>query len=191
MVKKKSKYHVKSSTKMFITLAAALVLAGTTTYILQARDDLVTDKDSIGQSSDINRDTDYVNLSPPTEQDAEDVEVNKEKIGDEAKDTQTLPSTGNAIVVVSFAGQFESSVEVSSFVQNIFEEGGECTLLLEKNDLKVTKTQLGQVDAKNTVCPTFYIPVSELESGEYTVSVSYKSSDYSGTSNMTKLRIEK
>lgn len=191
MAKKKSKYHNKNQSKVFITLAVALMLAGTATYVLQARNDLVTDKDSAIGSSDVATGTEYVNLSPPTEQDAEDVEVNKDKIGDEAKDTQAPPSANNAVVVISFAGQYESSIEVSSFVQNIFEEGGECTLLLEKNELEIKKTRVGQVDAKNTVCPTFYIPVSELESGEYTASVSYKSSDYSGTSEKTKLRVEK
>ena len=65
---------------------------------------------------------------------------------------------------------------------NFKEEGGSCLYYLKKGD--TTKQYLGQVipDAKNTVCEAVKLDKSELDGGQWSVWVEYKSNNAEGKS---------
>lgn len=86
-------------------------------------------------------------------------------------------ATGISVVITS-AQEVASSVQVSSYVSGVFEDGGTCTLTLKKDSQVVTRTAQGLADASHTTCPTFTIDNNGhavLGAGMWAATVSYSS----------------
>jgi hypothetical protein len=62
---------------------------------------------------------------------------------------------------------------------------GTCTLTLTKGASTVTKTATVQALAKISTCQGFDVPVSELSTGQWTVSLSYESDTLTGSTTST------
>lgn len=120
-----------------------------------------------GQSSE----KDYVNLAPPT--------AEEKKAGDQRKDALVTDSptqaTDVATVVIVDANQYDSEIEVRSFVASHVQDGS-CTILFTKGTSTITKKVTARADAKSTPCMNLVVPVSEFASkGTWLVEVIYTS----------------
>lgn len=133
-----------------------------------------------------------VDLKPATKEEKQQSEDNKDRIAAQIdKDkAEGQPTTSNptsvkkdGTVTITYAGQYGSNIEVGSFVANVFEDGGTCTVLLTKGSLTVTKETKGTKDVSSTTCPAFVIPRSEFkEAGSWNLKVKYDSPSVSGVS---------
>lgn len=93
--------------------------------------------------------------------------------------------------VISYAGQYDSLVEISSYIPGIFEDGGTCTLKLTSGSVVVTRTTTGVKDATTTRCPIFQLASKDIKpKGSWTATVSYSSEQASGTSQKMNFEVK-
>jgi cytoskeletal protein RodZ len=120
---------------------------------------------------------DYINLTPPTEQDKNDAAQNKKNL---ANDTPSPPSTvpdGKKEVTPVITNA--STSEVRAYVPGIFEDGGTCKATATKGSQTVTKSSAGFADVNKTSC----VPIKwSLAGSGWSVILSYSSSTAQGKS---------
>lgn len=125
-----------------------------------------------------------VNLNPPTEEELSETEEFKENLSNQPKSTDN-GSTKNVTPVITYA----DDKEVNAYISGIFEEGGICTANLSKGSEKITKTSKGFQNVSYTSCIPILLDGS-LSSGEWSVTVSYKSSNSEGISEVFKFKVQ-
>ncbi len=101
------------------------------------------------------------------------------------------PEDGEAVVVVTYAEWDRGipGVAVGAHVQAVTESGGTCTLTLEQGDRTSSVTGPGEREPSATSCPGLVLPGEELGSGTWTVTVTYESDGFSGTSDPVEVTI--
>jgi len=126
-----------------------------------------------------------INYSPPTKEEQESGDKVKDQViktQDQDSKPQTTPA--NATVMITDAAQYGDTVEVRSFISNIYKDGT-CTIAFTQGSLNVTKEAPAYQDATTTICTNPVIKRSEFPAaGNWQLTVSYKSTDgtASGTS---------
>lgn len=87
-----------------------------------------------------------------------------------------------ANVIINDASQYDSNVEVRSYVEGVVESNGTCTVTFKKGNQSVTKTTELLTNPSYTTCATVSVPVSEFPSkGTWQVTVDYSSATYKGS----------
>jgi len=125
-----------------------------------------------------------INYGPPTEE--------EKKAGDQIKDEQNQPTTPPTTpgqkktvtpVITSWGfNTFTQQVEVTGYVGGVIENGGTCTLTLEKSGQKVTESKTAIADAQTTSCGLMTVTGNRLSPGNWTAMLSYTSSNVEGSS---------
>lgn len=129
---------------------------------------------------------DGINYSPAT--DAEKQDSDRIKEIDEQRDDKPQTNTVNPVIVD--ASQYGQSIEVRSYVPNIVEDNGTCTTTFTKGQLTITKQTNASRDATTTRCGNLVVDRGEFQqSGQWTVTVSYASENYSGSSQPATLEV--
>jgi hypothetical protein len=172
---------IKQSSKKILVLVALLILLG----------GLVLTWKVINKSESPNIDTvETINFDPPTQEEIQSIDENKERIVQEDKQhNSTTPSgTKNTVKpLITSAEQYKENIEVSSFVPNIFEDGGKCTATFSKGSFQFTKEVTAVKEGRAVYCPLLSVPVSQFqEKGEWNVSITYDSSLSYGISDISK-----
>lgn len=136
-----------------------------------------------------------VNLAPPTQADTERDEANKQRIVDESQNGGSSSSgqTSNkksVTPVISYAGVYDGSVQVGSYVPGVFENGGTCTATFTNGSKTVVKTTQGTTNSNSVSCPAITAQPSEFTpKGSWNVVVSYDSATATGSSSQTSIQI--
>lgn len=87
-----------------------------------------------------------------------------------------------ANVIINDASQYDSNVEVRSYVEGIVETNGTCTITFKKGSQSVTKTTEPLTNPTYTTCAAISVPVSEFPSkGTWQVTVDYSSTNHKGS----------
>lgn len=128
-----------------------------------------------------------INFSPPTEAEKKQTEEFKKNL--ETQSEQPQPTGKTVKPVITSYGIYESNVEVASRVPGTFEGGGTCTLKLTKGSKVVSKSRKAIQNVSEMSCGYITIPTSQLSSGTWSATVSYKSQELSGTSNAVNIRV--
>ena len=68
-------------------------------------------------------------------------------------------------------------------VTNAFEDGGQCTLTVKSGGTSKTQTVKAETNVSTTQCYPMEVDLAGLKSGDATVTVSYSSDKFSGTSD--------
>lgn len=180
------KYNKKA---IIIGLVALLLVAGVTFILLKQRNNKSETTPAISAQQET------INLEPPTAEDKQSVDENKQRIINEQEKAANQPtppagSTKTVTPIIAFAEQSGSVVEVSSYVNGIFEDGGKCTARFIKNALSITKEVTATKEGRSVFCPLFSIPASEFaEKGMWSVTVSYSSPSASGSSEAKAVEV--
>lgn len=135
-----------------------------------------------------------INFSPPTAEDVQRADENKERIIKDEQSKATNPSApaGAKAVkpTITYAGQYGNQAEVGAYVSGIFEDGGTCQAIFQKGSQKFTKQVTAVRGANSVDCPVMSAAISEFkEKGSWTVSVSYSSANASGQSDPRQIGI--
>lgn len=151
--------------KIALILAmVALIAAGSVLLFVILKDDSDT---SQNQDEAI----DSINYGPPTEEELQAGDQQKEKI--ESEDGQAPEIQGEVIIVD--AQQYDSEVEVRAFVANIV-DNGICTYRFMLADESFEVTREAFADASTTPCITLTLPVSDFpQPGTWSLEVLYAS----------------
>lgn len=155
-----------------ITLLSAFVCAG---YFY------IKNNNNSKNSSDQQSEENNIDYSPGTKEEQQAADQKKEQNyeQDQAKKDQTF--NPNVTPIISYASQYGQFVEVGAYV-TIFEEGGTCTAKITKGTTSKETSVPATRNATTTDCPVMKFDSAALEKGAWSVTVSYKSNTYYGTS---------
>lgn len=138
--------------------------------------------------------SDDINYGPPTKQELEETESFKQNSTKEPDKKQTTDTaqTKSVTPVISSWGQSagDGNVEISGYVDGVYENGGTCTLTLEKSGKRVSQSQSAALNAQNISCGFISIERSKLDPGEWTATLAYSSNTASGTSQPVKIEVQ-
>lgn len=142
----------------------------------------------------IGDDGSFVNTKPPTEKEKKSGDEIKQSIVDqENKRNNNVPNqSGKTSVLpkITYAEQYDKQVEVGSYINGIFEDGGTCTLTLSNASKKLTANVSGVRGSNNVNCPVLSIPTSSLYSGTWSATVTYVSSTSEGVSTTRNITVD-
>jgi hypothetical protein len=164
--------------KVAIITVVVLACAGIGGYALWQKH-TNDDRKASGKTTNIGG----INYGPPTDEDKKETEQHKKDLQQQNESQSSSASSNSsglkqASVVITYA----SSSEVRGYVGNAFEDGGICTATFTKDSSKVTATSSGFMDVNKTTCTPIAINQGRLTSGSWNVVLSYRSSNYSGSS---------
>ena len=134
-----------------------------------------------------------INYGPPTEEEKRETEQFKESLGNESSPSQPPPPGQKQSVtpVISSWGQPDNQdVEVSGYVPGVFEEGGTCTVNMEKDGQKVAASKLATLSAQNVSCGFISVNRAQLSPGKWRITLSYSSTSAEGTSTAVDLEVK-
>lgn len=172
-----------------VLLVAGLVFLGYT--ILSNKDD-----SSLSSSPDSSEDAeDIINLDPPTAEDIQRAEDNKDRIVERENATPptTPPANGkkNVTPVITYAGQYGAVVEVGGYTDGVFESSATCTATFTKSSHSLVKTVNAVQNTNAMDCPVMLANTSEfVEKGTWSVTISYNSATASGISASKQFEVK-
>lgn len=155
---------------------------------------LNTKKQTNLAAENTNTETDNnIDYSPPTKEDKSNNDAFKEKLGDNKPSApQSNGEKKKVIPVISFWGQNQgnNSVEVGSFISEVVESGGTCTLTMSKGAQQETTKTDAIKDATTTTCGTMTIARASLNPGKWTAKVTYLSATSEGVSDNIFIEVQ-
>lgn len=134
-----------------------------------------------------------INFSPPTEEEKQAGDKQKEIIDNEPQEqtSQDLSDNRSTVnVVITDAGQYGDTIEIRSFIPNHMQDGT-CTIVLSMGIQKIVKEVPAKRDVSSTVCLNPNLERNQFPSkGIWQLTVSYSSKDAQGMSEAQQLRID-
>ncbi len=85
-------------------------------------------------------------------------------------------------IFMTTVDEAEGVLRVVVFVPGVYEDGGSCTVTVHGQSSTILEYQVGVADVSSTACGQFTFSLSQLGSGEATVTAGYESAKYSGDS---------
>jgi hypothetical protein len=183
---KKSK-HLHPKHVVIISAGLLVLVAGSILYFTKANNN------HAGYVAGPASNQQNINLNPPTEE--------EKKAGDEAKpqivNEETNRNNGQSgsskkvvMPVISYAGLYGNQVEVGAGVSGVFEDGGICTLTLQKDGVKQTASVTAVKGANSVDCPVMTVQRSSLSAGNWQAVVDYSSQAAKGTSSQRAVEVK-
>lgn len=166
--KRNQSLRVNKKLLVALFLVGVLTLAGLTLKLRSASPPNNTQPSADGKP---------VNLNPPTEQEIAETEAHKKDLAQSSPPAPSSSGKKQVTPVITNA----SKAEITAYIPVVFEEGGTCTATLTKGDKTITKTSKGFGNVSYTSCEPINVAGS-LDSGSWTVIVSYSSSAAEGKS---------
>lgn len=134
--------------------------------------------------------TNVVDYGPPTEEEQKAGDNVKESVTTENTGTNTQPGNKSVNVIITDATQYDSIIEVRSFVPNHIEDGV-CTITFTKGAETLQKTANAFADASTSICTNPTIERSEFSSaGTWNLVVAYNSKTATGKSEAREVIIK-
>lgn len=137
-----------------------------------------------------------INFDPPTEEDAKRVDENKQAIVDREEaiqnnNQQPQPGPKSVKPTITYAGQYETGVEVGGFTNGVFEDGGVCTATFSKGSTTFSKSVNAIKNVNAMDCPAIITPIDQFNSkGGWNVTLKYSSASASGESDPRIIEIK-
>lgn len=175
--------------KFLLFIVLPLVLLGAVLIVLEKTG--VTNfytKDSTPEQET----TETINYEPPSEDEKQAGDEQKDKAMAEEEARNNNPSQGSqtAHVIITDAGQYDSVIEVRAFIPDHYQDGT-CTITFTKDSLKVSKETPAYRDVSTTICTNPNFNRSEFAaSGDWQVVVSYTSAGATGQSSPQNVTIK-
>lgn len=158
----------------------AILLLATSAYFVFIRDNQGSDQFT---SND-----DNINYEPPTEDEIQQAENNKEELGNQVSGTPERTGSGKIAVVPIISTA--SPTFVSGFVPGVFEEGGICKYEFSNDSQTFTKTSSGFGNVNNTQCEPLQLSNSDFPSnGSWNIVLNYSSTTAEGQSNASTISL--
>lgn len=172
-----------SRKKVLLGFLLILLVATAVALFFSRKDSDTTGSNSVpaNSSSKNTGSSSNVNLNPPTED-------QKNAARDESPQESATSSNGKKTVtpiITSYDKQ-----EVRAFVNGVIEDGGTCTATYTHGDDIVTASSRGISDAGHTTCGPMQLTGPVNIQGDWSVVVTYSSSNYYGKSNAKTLNVQ-
>lgn len=174
-----------SKTWLYILFAVILVVACIVVFAVlsitrPANKNEVTLPDNNGSISN------GVNYAPATEAEKQEGLNTQKQLEENANKTTPLTMR------LTDAKQYGDTIEIRAFLSGSLEQAGICTAVLKNGSQTVQQTSQAFTDAQTIQCGSIDIPLAKfLSSGEYDLTVSYKSNSSDVSSTATKVIVKK
>lgn len=143
-------------------------------------------QDKTDQTTEQTSEQSRTQSTPRNTTDKDDAQVNDAVQADQPQQPGASETSRQKVnVVITSAQASNGTVNASGFVSNIVEAGGICTYVFTKADSVVRKSSDTLQNASSTTCKSVSFSSAELESGDWTVSLEYRSSTSEGSSSNT------
>ena len=137
-------------------------------------------------------------FSGPTEQEKQETAAHKDELVGQIHDEQESESNDSGgqaqksvTPIITDASQTGSAIRIAGYVPGIFEEGGDCTVVIERNGTKITKASKGFQNVSTTQCTPVTIDRSEFSAtGDWQVTITYSSTTAKGVSQAQTLAVQ-
>jgi hypothetical protein len=107
----------------------------------------------------------------------------------DAQSTPSPSSVGDVSVVVITLDVAGGALEVSGMVPNLVEDGGRCTAEIRRGDVVRSVDGATSAARESTYCALLTVPVSQLTSGEWQVTLTYDSAAHRGVSQVSRITV--
>lgn len=135
--------------------------------------------------------TSPINYNPPTSEEEAESQARKQELREQQNQQSAYDSNKQVEPLVTSAYQSGQEIFLSAYVPGITENEGKCTYTVTKNGQSVTKVTEGFVNVSNTNCTPASISRAEFnQTGDWQVTVAYRSSSASGTSQFKVLTVK-
>lgn len=136
-----------------------------------------------------------INLNDPTKEEKDTGNKIKSEIVDKEasqNNTSKVSASGKNSVMptITYADQYSGKVEVGAFISGIFEDGGTCTLRLQKEGAVQTTSVSAIKGATSVNCPVMLVDRSSLSPGIWSATVSYSSQSSEGQSTPRSVEVQ-
>lgn len=183
----------KNSSKKFLIISlivALLAIGAGIAYYLNQR------AHNSEQSPQSPTSEETLNLNPPTKEDLQRVNDNKQGnlAREEALENQPAPQPGTKKAVkpvITYSGQYGPAVEVGGYINGVFEDGGTCTATFTRGGASFSKSVQAVKNTNSVDCPVMMAQNSEFaQKGTWSVAVIYNSVSASGASDPKQLEVQ-
>lgn len=184
--KPKSKRNFLSSASALVMVAAVVLLLAGGAWAWHAHHSKKDQGPAIPTNGNPKTPTkNYVNLSPPTSQDQQNNQANKQALVDSGSGGTPTNADGKKAVTVIVTSA--TSTSINGYVSGVFENGGTCTATLTNSTTGQTKTltSSGFENASYTSCTPMH---PSLSGSGWSVVLSYSSSSAEGSSASEKVQ---
>lgn len=177
---KKSKNRSKKL-GIIIALVIFIIVVSSILYVF------VFNKNFFGNNTPNTTPTQEINYNPPTSQEIKESEDIKRNTVDPQNTTQNTTKV-NVIIANTFVNG--SNLEIRAFIPGVVENNGTCTANLSKGSNTVTGSSKVFADATTSQCEPITIALNKFpQSGTWSLTVSYSSEKYTGTSQAIEVQI--
>ena len=128
-----------------------------------------------------------INYSPPSEEEKQATETQKDQILENTPTTPVLDTSGKVTIKPVIASADKSGA--SAYVPGIFEEGGTCTATFTHGGDKVTATATGFQNSNYTSCAPLSLSSPLNIKGDWTLVVTYSSNKSAGSSDPMTIKV--
>lgn len=140
------------------------------------------------------RDLNDIDYSGPSEADISGSQNakknNKSSSNNDSANITNNTSLKRVGVAISYAEFNDGKLEVRSFIPDVIEGSGTCTVTATKGDIVIKRDSQAFIDASSSQCTPIYIDQSEFsEKGKWRIVVTYKSSSSEGTSESEEISL--
>ena len=134
-----------------------------------------------------------VNYNPPTPEEVTSSQDGKKQDAIAEPDDSPPPSKSDKKTVnvgISFADMYGGQLEIRAFANNVpTGEDGTCTATAKLGSKVVTKSSAAFDNGSSYQCKPIYIPAAKLESGTWSVTVTFSSAKSEGTSETVRVNV--
>lgn len=169
--------------KLLLIIAGILVVALLVIIYAKVSPTKNIDQQEVGSSK---------TYDPPTEEEKAQADAHKDDLVTRMEE-EDQPSESKKVVtpVITNAAQNGDTIRVTGFVSDIFENNGTCTATFTQGGTTLVKTGKALANVSTTDCVPFSVARSEFSlTGEWQVTLAYKSSTAEGVSPAKALTIQ-
>lgn len=138
--------------------------------------------------------TDRVNLEPPTQEETEQGNSQKEAILNREiaveNNTQSSGTKRPVSPQITYADDYGEVIEVAAIVNGVFEDDGTCKATFSHEQYSFEKTISAVASSSSMSCPTIKVPQSDFSVlGTWQITVEYVSTSSSGKSKAVSVDV--
>lgn len=166
-------------------LVSTIILLLAFMFVLEKKDVINFYTSTAEDSTSLETEADNIILNPPTDEEVNAGNEQKQEIIDQQDPEQTPQNENIVDVIIVDSTQYDSIIEVRAFASGSVKDGT-CRITFTKSKTNFSKEVPAKADATTTPCLTLEVPRSEFNSsGIWQVEVVYTSENTSGTSSST------
>lgn len=170
--------------KIIITVLALALVGGGVYAYSKTHSSPSSSSDSTSKTQTDKSQNKEVNKAPATS--------DQVQAGNDAKlntvtqnDAQSTPTPASFTATITAASQYNGTVSIRTLISGVVSQSGTCNLTITNGSQKITNSAATQALADSTTCQGFNVPVSQLGSGTWNITITATINGQSASASKT------